>query len=367
MKLSNTSYLLQNKKRVGIGYFGGSITEGAGVANPREHSWRALTTALLQKAYPESEIVAVNAAIGGTGSCLGVYRCDADLLSQGQIDLAFVEFSVNDGNEEEAAIRENMEGILHKIHQANPYTDIVFVLTTTRYVYDNVCAGTPPNGYTVHRALAAHYGCLAIDIGSVLAKEVQVLIDGGKDPLEAWKTYTTDTVHPNEVGYRIYADEIERVLLPSLAGDSVYAPYTLAAPTGPVMDGTLFDAQELTDTTFQKRGETLANRYPHVIVGGVGDTLTYSFTGTDVGLYMGIYSDSGMLAFSIDGGEWCEKDTWDHYALRFNRASSTMLAEKLPSGEHTLKIRVLAKKNEQSTGNNVCIGAFLTGNCRGRK
>ncbi len=41
---------------------------------------------------------------------------------------------------------------------------------------------------------------------------------------------------------------------------------------------------------------------------GVGDMLSYTFTGTDIGIYMGIWSDSGMIAFSIDGGAWCEKD-----------------------------------------------------------
>ncbi len=367
MQLKNTAYRLQNRMRVGVGYFGGSITEGAGTTAANLYSWRALTTALLRDKYPACEIVEVNAAIGGTGSCLGVYRCDDDLLSHGQIDLAFVEFSVNDGNEPETSIRENMEGIFHKIRSANPYTDIVLIFTTTRSLYDNVRAGKPPSAYTTHRALAEHYGFFSIDIGAVLAARVQYLIDQGKDPLEAWKFYTADTVHPNEVGYRIYADEIERTLLPVLTGDGTYTPYELSTPTGGVMDAFLFDAHKLTDSTFKRCEDSLSGRYPHTVVGDVGDTLSYTFTGTDIGIYMGIYADSGMIAYSIDGGEWREKDTWDHYALRFNRACSDMLAKDLPYGEHTLKIRVLEKKNEQSKGNKVYLGALMTGACRGRK
>ncbi|MES2505442.1 MAG: SGNH/GDSL hydrolase family protein, partial [Verrucomicrobiota bacterium] len=50
---------------VSIGYLGGSITAQQG--------WRPKTLAHFQKTYPQAKISEINAAIGGTGSDLGVF------------------------------------------------------------------------------------------------------------------------------------------------------------------------------------------------------------------------------------------------------------------------------------------------------
>src|SRR4051794_27884990 len=68
---------------VRIAYLGGSITAQEG--------WRPKTLAYFQKAYPEAKVSQVNAAIGGTGSDLGVYRVQHDVLDF-KPDLLFVEF-----------------------------------------------------------------------------------------------------------------------------------------------------------------------------------------------------------------------------------------------------------------------------------
>src|SRR5258708_6271371 len=75
-------------KEVHIAYFGGSITAQEG--------WRPKTLAYFQKQYPGAKISQINAAIGGTGSDLGVFRLKQDVLDH-QPDLVFVEFAVNDG------------------------------------------------------------------------------------------------------------------------------------------------------------------------------------------------------------------------------------------------------------------------------
>ena len=54
------------------------------------------TLAHFKKAYPQATFTEINAAIGGTGSDLGVFRVQQDVLSKGP-DLLFVEFAVNDG------------------------------------------------------------------------------------------------------------------------------------------------------------------------------------------------------------------------------------------------------------------------------
>src|ERR1700753_1944032 len=71
-----------------IAYFGGSITA--------QNGWRPKTLAYFQKTYPAAKFSEINAAIGGTGSDLGVFRIKQDVLDK-KPDLMFVEFATNDG------------------------------------------------------------------------------------------------------------------------------------------------------------------------------------------------------------------------------------------------------------------------------
>ena len=75
-------------EEVRIAYLGGSITAQEG--------WRPKTLAYFQKAFPKAKLSQINAAIGGTGSDLGVFRLEQDVLDH-KPDLLFVEFAVNDG------------------------------------------------------------------------------------------------------------------------------------------------------------------------------------------------------------------------------------------------------------------------------
>lgn len=95
MQIRHTASLLGAGKPVTIGYFGSSITEGYGASDPATTSWRARTTRYLRERFPGSAVTEINAAIGGTGSDLGAFRCSEDLLSKNP-DLVFVEFAVND-------------------------------------------------------------------------------------------------------------------------------------------------------------------------------------------------------------------------------------------------------------------------------
>ena len=71
-----------------IAFIGGSITEA-------QNGYRDQTIAWLQQKYPQKVIKQINAGIGGTGSSLGVYRINEQVLAH-KPDLVFVEFAVND-------------------------------------------------------------------------------------------------------------------------------------------------------------------------------------------------------------------------------------------------------------------------------
>lgn len=87
--IGNTMAKLRAGDEVRVAYLGGSITE-------THDGWRPQTTAMLSKKWPKTSIVEINAAIGATGSEIGVYRMERDVLKYAP-DLLFVEFAVNDG------------------------------------------------------------------------------------------------------------------------------------------------------------------------------------------------------------------------------------------------------------------------------
>jgi lysophospholipase L1-like esterase len=76
-------------------FLGGSLTWGAVASDPMQTSYRALIGKRLKKFYDNPRIESHDAAIGGTGSQLGVFRLDRDVLRH-KPDLVFVEFAVND-------------------------------------------------------------------------------------------------------------------------------------------------------------------------------------------------------------------------------------------------------------------------------
>ncbi|MBQ2729450.1 MAG: hypothetical protein IJF69_01605 [Clostridia bacterium] len=355
--LNNTIYKLKNNKKLNVGYFGGSITEGAGASEPSA-CWRSLTTQWLRERYPDCEINEIMAAIGGTGSDLGVYRCEKDLLS-GNPDLVFFEFSCNDAEDSFLPIVNNCESIFRKIWKKDPTTDIVLVYTMIQSMDETITVGNVIESRAAHMATALYYGnIMQIDMGEVLRRKVHL---AGGD----WNKYTVDTVHPNDEGYRIYADVVKerlenalsadseklcvRVLPKSLFGDKSY----VGAHLEDAENASFGDGWHYVD-------ETLCDRYPHYYESIVpGAELEFKFTGIRLGLYWMMAKDSGDIEYSVDGGEWKHVSSWDFYCKNFNRAHRIMLTDDLERNEHKLKLRVSSYKEEESEGNAIRIGAFL--------
>lgn len=354
--LANTFHRLKNEKRLTVGYFGGSITEGAGASGPATN-WRARTTALLRERYPDAEITEVNAAIGGTGSDLGAFRCQENLLS-GNPDLVFVEFAVNDlGGTDELTPRA-MEGIVRQIWKANPAADILFVYTGHQCMEEQYAQGEYPNSILRHHRVAAHYGIPEVNVGYELYR--QVVESHGGD----WKVLLPDNVHPNDAGYALYAEEMAKFLTDQEAagGEARTEELPEKLTVAPLEKGRLLDTWSLPATTgWVQEDESLSGRYPHRLTarGPEAGELRICFHGNAIGLYFLTAPDSGILEWKLDGGEWRARNTWDTWALRFTRANYAILESELPPGEHELWLRVSAEKDEQSTGYTICIGAVL--------
>ncbi len=342
---------LTQSKSLRIGYFGGSITEGAGASNSSKTSWRAMTTQWFRQQFPEATIVEVSAAIGGTGSDFGAYRCQRDLLDK-KPDLVFVEFAVNDAGAP-AARTAYFEGVIRQIFISNPAIDIVLVYTVHK-ASDTYPKGTPPPAVLSEQKIADYYHIPTVNVGKVLSEAIQ-------NGTGSWETLTRDSTHPNDEGYRIYGDTLIR-FLQSHRKDLAEAPTLLPAPLNPnpVDNAAMVDAWTVDATGWIKEDQTLAGRFPHRLAAETpGTELHFRFQGTTVGAFWLVSPDSGMITYSIDDGPVKTQSVWDKYALQFTRSTAVTLADDLPAGEHVLHLKVSDKKPDQSTGTWVRIGAFL--------
>ncbi len=146
-----------------VGYLGGPITAQPG--------WRVKSLAHFKQAYPSAKFTEINAAIGGTGSDLGVFRVQQDVLSK-QPDLLFVEFAVNDGGASPEQIIRCMEGIVRQTWRAYPECDIVFVYTIAGNMLETTQQGKLPRSVAAMEDVATHYGIPSIHAGRYFCDQV---------------------------------------------------------------------------------------------------------------------------------------------------------------------------------------------------
>lgn len=357
--LENTLYRLNKEKKLRVGYFGGSITEGAGASEWNRTSWRARLTAHLREAYPDAEITEIMAAVGGTGTDLGLCRCEHDLLS-GDPDLVFIEFATNDSVLPAEQQMPNYENCLRQILKFKNTVDIVCVFSATKGTETLIRKTGDYSSRSVEAALAQHYGLPTADPGDML--RTKVALAGGD-----WLKYTTDNTHPNDEGYLIYTDVMKNALEAWLSAETpealtekeIPAPLSTADLTpGKMID--LCDCTELlSDFTFIDR--PFKKRFPHYFkANGIGSTIRYTFEGTGFGLYWIMNNESGAVTVTLDGKETKTLYAWDEYCKSYSRGSHVFPFKNLEYGKHTVEIRVCEDKHPDSLGNQIAIYAFLT-------
>ena len=343
MKLSE---FFAGKSEAKVGFIGGSITEGAH-ASARAYRYSTQALLLLSQRYGVT-LHEINAGIGGTGSDLGLFRAERDLISKSP-DLVFVEFSVNDNISFSARYHESLVRLLRAYRADLP---IVFLYTLNRPIYaDYYAKGVLAPIAAELEKVAAHYGIptvpMAIPLCLAMGDETH------------YADFMSDGVHPNNKGHRVYAEAIDEALKTAEFSFPAPAPlYDVVSehPTLATAEGDLsFDGWKKSYNSFLGRLSTYF--YANV----PGTELCFEFDGKAIGIYNTIEKDSGNFEFSIDGGAWEKRSTWDEYALQFNRVHYSILRDDLAAGHHTLRLRVSEEKPEKSEGTYIRIGAFLVG------
>ncbi|MFM7073510.1 MAG: SGNH/GDSL hydrolase family protein [Planctomycetota bacterium] len=142
-------------ERLSLVFFGASLTWGANASDPVATSYRAVMRDRFESHYPAARFRFRDAAIGGTGSQLGAFRLERDVLAH-QPDLVFVDFTANDGiYSDDAETLASYESILRRLASKNiPVVQVAFP-----FQWDIETAKLPTmKRRLAHQALAETYG-----------------------------------------------------------------------------------------------------------------------------------------------------------------------------------------------------------------
>jgi len=329
-----------------IGYFGGSITDANG--------WRDKSLTWFREYFSNNNITGINSSIGGTNSKYGVFRLEQDLLSQGDFDLIFIEFAVNDLTNYPPEIDNSVEGIIRKIWKKNPNTDICFVhVIREGTMLDNAFDGKMPETSTIQDAVAEHYeiptifcGVKVVDLlnsGTVVFKGV-VANAGNYTNSEGKYVFTEDGVHPTGYGHEIYSQIVTKCVR-LMEGNSQALAHTLvtAREEDNYQDANMFDWEAENNhglTQVEEKGvysylDNFINDNSKFLLGeDPADYYEFSYTGDILGLSIIRGPATGRAVIEIDGNG-NTVDFFDPYCYYYRENNFFLSAAR---GTHTVKI-----------------------------
>ena len=357
---------LRGGDEVRIAYFGGSITEQSG--------WRVKSADYFKKRFPNAKIVPIHAAIGGTGSFLGSFRIDRDVLSKSP-DLVFVEFAVNDFGLKPEQIRNTMEGVVRKIRKANPKTDICLVYTFTEKTLKTIQSGKMYTSEAVMEDVADHYAIPSINMcleiaklekdgklimkspdGVMTAPSGETLDAYAKMPKDAQGriVFSKDGVHPfPNTGHVFYMDALarsfeklekmpyrKRTALPAPISSDNYENAKMIPANDPAIsyfgDAKQPDKNSQIAKQFGKKLDAITEMKS-------GSKMRFKFRGTALAFYDIIGPHGCKVDVKIDGKPKTSFKTFDGYCTYARRASN-VIALNLPDGEHEVELAVSPEK-----------------------
>jgi hypothetical protein len=267
--------------------------------------------------------------------------------------LAFVEFCVNDrGCPKPDLVRKGMEGIVRQLRSAKTRPDIVVVGAGVR-------PGSDPHtgdlvDHALHREVADHYGLGFIDVQDYLHRtlarrgqtwdDVSIVFEEG------------DNYHLNDYGNHLWFEAVrewfeEQVL--RFDADPTARP-AREAVTPLVSDE--FEHTRLVNPAKRSKQVALeggwAKKDPGVVpwyldnllVGRPGDRMTFTFTGTAIGVMALVHANGLKIEARLDGRDIAGPYT--NFGIEFGKFF--LLEHGLADGEHVLELEVAAPMTRQN-------------------
>lgn len=342
--LARSQTAFEQRKTGRVAFLGGSITYNPG--------WRDALMRYLQQWFPSTEFDFVAAGVPSLGSVPHAFRLERDVLARGPLDLLFVEAAVNDHNydgQANAALLalRGLEGVVRHVREVSPPTDIVLL----HFVHDQHLAtwakGEVPYTVAAHERVAAHYGCPSVN----LSLEVYERIAAGEF---TWADDFRD-LHPSPYGQQVYAHSMTRLLdvawpraTPTIEERPLPPPLDPASygrgrfgdlRAARLLQGFVLDPSwKPTDGKGTREGYVAV---PALVASTPGAAFEFRFAGTGVGLMITSGPDARTIAFQIDDGPERIVNTATPWSQSLHLPWALLLADALPAGEHTVRVRVV--------------------------
>jgi lysophospholipase L1-like esterase len=335
---------------VTIAYYGGSITAGPG--------WRTHTLDWFRKNWSDARIDELNASLGGSGSLVGVFRADHDLVEP-KPDAVFIEFSLNDVadvRDRPSEVAGALEGIIRKLRTSKPDTDICLAYTLHSSAVDLIQQGKFSASVSLHESIAAHYGIPTIHMGieaARLAAEDKLVFTAPKAPgdkdAQGRVIFTNDGTHPTETGHflngqatirgleqlRRNATALPHPLPPAVAKIPWEKAKTLPAEGRATFSGTWEKLTAADGPACRRFGKRFYTWFPHLFRTAMpGSSVKVRFRGTHIGIKGMEGPDSGVVSIRMDQQEPRQQTLFTVYASAWVYVGSPLPA--VPMGDHTV-------------------------------
>ena len=347
----------ENREPLSVVFFGGSLTFGANASDPNTTSYRGRMMQWLREKYPNTPITFHDAAIGGTGSQLGMFRLDRDVLTH-KPDLVFLDFTVNDGAEDtDVEALASYERIVRGIMATD--SAVMPVLMLFKWHAEKPDDALPPR-HAEHLKLANHYGLPAADVLSGIRNKVKA----GVKPNDLWNM--GDGAHPGDEGYQLFfevvRDRFEKAITetirpaipPQTIFEDLYPKRTRSLLTEVLPDGWTREKTRRTSLWFDGLASRWMGDVATASASGGASVLKTTFHGSMVGIFgerdgltppIRVWID-GQPVPAPKGAKGSADDLWKLDTSRFappKKGSGNLflwqsLAKGLPDGEHSLWI-----------------------------
>lgn len=353
---------------VTVAFLGGSITQGG-------FCYRLQLEKYLEQKYQSAPFKWVNAGVSGTGTELGVFRLDEQVMSA-RPDAVFVEFTCNGG------YAPALEGIIRKIKTASPETDICLLYSATEPMMRQWQEGIVPDLVAEQERMADHYNLPSVRMAlraAQLEKEGKLIWKGKRGEEGGKILFSGDGLHPAKGGGNLYAEAVARALG---ACAKVKAPQAAQHLPDP-MYGTVWDAAKMykpadickehglwkdADITANAKLKQFAGWFPTVMTSGhPNSTLSFAFDGDMFGIFDIGGPEMGQLEIYVDGQMVRLKNVKDgnfkyyestpltgtHYLNRFNRHCNNRYRGqfdliKVEPGLHQVTIKLSETKADKA-------------------
>ena len=342
-----------------IAYLGGSITA--------QNGWRPKTLNWFKEQYPNASFGQIHAAIGGTGSDLGVFRLRNDVLRH-KPDLLFVEFAVNDGGALPERIMKSMEGIVRQAWAADPSLDICYVYTATQGMLRDLQANKFPRAASVMEKIADHYAipsihmCLSVAQkemeGTVIFKEAKSKEERIAAMTEGTYYFSKDGVHPyDDTGHLLYLVAVVRGML-KIREVGTPGPHALPDPIDPhnwekaqmvpFGEATLSAEWKLLDPKTDNMARRFKSRFPKMWMANTpGATATFKVKGSKVNIFDLLGSRGGVVKITVDGKAKGERPRFDPYCTYYRLSQLGVASGLDPEQVHTITLELTAKQPDR--------------------